>query len=236
MLTIAMPFYENQGMLAKHYANWLSWPRNCGLKIIIVDDGSPKERASDVPRPQCLDIQIYRVLEDRPWHQHAARNLAMKMANGWTLLTDMDHMLVDPAPLLEAMPNLDPHKSYTLDRIEADTGKPTLGKDGRPKPHPNTFLLTSDLYWKIGGYDEAYCGIYGTDKLFRNRREKHPCGHLNVPLTRYWRDIEPDASTRTLPRKEGREAGAKAKVLADKIRRGEMNRVVTLDFPWERVI
>jgi hypothetical protein len=236
-LTIAMPYYNNPGMLSRHYRNWLAWPgkyRNA-LKIIIVDDGSP-EPAANVPRPYGLpEIEIYRVTEDRPWHQHAARNLAMSVAEGWVLLTDMDHMLTDPAPLFKALPTLDEGASYTLDRVEADTGEPTLGKDGKPKPHPNTFLLTRALYWRIGGYDEDYCGIYGTDKLFRDRREKLPTGHIKAPLTRYWRDLVPDASTQG-PRKEGRKPGEKQRVLADKIARGEADKIVTLDFPWERVV
>lgn len=238
-LTIAMPYYENAGMLALHYRNWLAWPgkyRNA-LKVIVVDDGSPESPAANVPRSLGLpEIEIYRVTEDRPWHQHAARNLAMHVADGWTLLTDMDHMLADPSPLFKALPGLDDGASYTLDRIEADTGEPTLGKDNKPKPHPNTFLLTRELYWRIGGYDEDYCGLYGTDKLFRDRREMFPTGHLQVPLTRYWRDIVADASTRTLPRKEGRKPGEKQAVLAAKIARGEADKIVTLNFPWERVV
>lgn len=242
MLTIAMPYYENAGMLALHYRNWLAWPGKYrdALKVIIVDDGSPSAPAANVPRPLGLpELEIYRVTEDRPWHQHAARNLAAHVApEGWMLLTDMDHMLVNPTRLFKAISKggVNERASYTLDRIEADTGKPTLGRDGGPKPHPNTFLLTRDLYWRIGGYDEAYCGIYGTDKLFRDRRERHPTGHLSVPLTRYWRDIVADASTRTLPRKEGRNPGQKAAVLAEKVARGEVGTIITLDFPWERVL
>ena len=105
------------------------------------------------------------------------------------------------------------------------------------KPHPNSFVVTRDLYWQIGGYDEDYCGLYGTDRLFRERAFSigHR-GHLSIPLVRYWRDLVPDASTRTLPRKEGRDPGAKARVLAEKAARGDAERVRVLDFPWERVL
>lgn len=242
-LTIAMPYYENPGMLSLQYRNWLAWPgkHRKRLRVVIVDDGSPQGPAVNVPRPYGLpEIEIYRVLQDRPWHQHAARNLAMSVAEGWVLLTDMDHMLTaeSAALLFKAIGKggLDEATSYTLDRIEADTSEPTLGKDGKPKPHPNTFLLTHSLYWQIGGYDEDYCGIYGTDKLFRDRREKHQTGHLQISLTRYWREIIPDASTRSLERKEGRKPGQKAAILAAKIARGEGGNIVTLNFPWERVL
>lgn len=245
MLTLVVPYYMNAGMLALQYRNWMSWPgkhRN-RLRVIIVDDGSPESPAANVPRPYGLPaLEIYRVLEDRPWHQHAARNLGAHMAgDGWMLLTDMDHLLTPNAAsiLFKAMDKggLDDGTAYMLDRVEADTGLPTLGRDGNPKPHPNSFVMTRETYWKIGGYDEDYCGTYGTDRLFRERAYARATqGHLNIPLTRYWRDIIPDASTTTLPRKEGREPGAKERIRREKEARGEADVIKVLQFPWERVL
>ncbi len=40
------------------------------------------------------------------------------------------------------------------------------------KPHPNTWLLTTDLFYRIGGYDERFSGFYGTDGEFRNRVQR----------------------------------------------------------------
>jgi len=241
MLTIAMPYYLNSEMLARHYRNWLAWPGKyrSRLRVIIADDGSPERPAANVPRPYGLPpIEIYRVLEDRPWHQHAARNLAADRADdGWMLVTDMDHMLPPEhgAALIKSLPALDPDTVYMLDRVEADTGKPTLGRDGQPKPHPNSFVLTRALYWRIGGYDERATGIYGTDRLFRERAfSVGRKGHLDIPLTRYWRDLVPDASTTTLPRKEGRDPAQKAVIMA-RIAAAPDDRV-TLGFPWERVV
>jgi hypothetical protein len=243
MLTLAMPYYLNPGQLALQYRNWLEWPGKYRkqLKVIIVDDGSPNSPAANVPRPYGLpELEIYRVLEDRPWHQHAARNLGAHVApEGWLLLTDMDHVLEADAAaqLFKAMAKgkLDAGTVYMLDRIEADTRLPTLGKDNRPKPHPNSFVLTRETYWRIGGYDERATGIYGTDKLFRERAfAAGQRGHLHIPLTRYWRDIVPDASTTTLPRKEGRDPAQKARVAAEIA--ADPQGIVTLNFPWERVV
>lgn len=243
MLTIVMPFYDNSSMLSLQYRNWLSWQgkhRN-RLRVVIVDDGSPEGPAANVPRPYGLPpVEIYRVTEDRPWHQHGARNLGAHVAaDGWMLLTDMDHVLTpDAAALLfKAIDKgvLDEDAVYILDRVEADTGLPTLGRDGNPKPHPNSFVVTRETYWKVGGYDERATGIYGTDKLFRERAFAIATpGRLNIPLTRYWRDLVPDASTRTLPRKEGRDPAAKARIMAA-IRAAPDERL-TLNFPWERVL
>lgn len=244
-LSLIMPFYDNAGMLALQYEAWAAWKPELSerWRIILVDDGSPTP-AMDVPRPDGLpELQIYRVLEDRPWHQHAARNLGAHVApDGWMLMTDMDHQLrakhAGKLVQLLDLGHLHDGTAYTLARVEADTGEPTLGRDLRPKPHPNSFVMSRETYWRIGGYDEDFCGTYGTDGLFRTRmRERVGVSHLkNVPLTRYWRELVPDASTRTLERKEGRDPGAKKLVRQRKAAEGRTHQIVTLNFPWERVL
>jgi hypothetical protein len=245
VLTIVMPYYLNPAMLAVQYREWCAWPvkiRNA-IEVIIVDDGSPHSPATNVPRPYDLPaLRIYRVLEDKPWHQHGARNLGAHVAqDGWLLLTDMDHLLSaeSAAALLKAISkgNLSRRTAYMLDRVEADTGLSTMGKDGNPKPHPNSFVMTRRMFWRIGGYDEDLTGVYGTDRFFRDRVfSVAKRGHLEIPLTRYWRDLIADASTTTLQRKEGRDPGAKQAILAAKAARGESDVVKTLQFEWERVL
>jgi hypothetical protein len=232
MITIIMPFYQNQAMLARHYLEWSSWPPElrARFRFIIVDDGSPTEPAAAIVRP--VDVAIYRVLEDRPWHQHGARNLGAHVAEeGWLLLTDIDHMIerATAERLVELEPVLHPASAYMFVRLEADTRLPNA------KRHPNSFLLTRRRFWEIGGYDEDYCGVYGTDSLFRKRIPDIQYLDDSCPLVRYWRDIVPDASTRTLARKEGRDPGAKAAVRAMKRRQGRLHKITTLAFEWERV-
>lgn len=244
-LSLIFPYYLNPGMLSLQFAGWAAWPQAIKdrVEIVIVDDGSPEGHAINVPRPDGLPaLSIYRVLEDRPWHQHAARNLGADVAKGeWLLLTDMDHVLKQDAAeaLLKRIDlgKLDRKAIYTLARVEADTGLPTM-KDGREKPHPNSFVVTRETYWRIGGYDEEFCGTYGTDSLFKSRAysiASHE--HLDkVALTRYWRELVPDASTTTLPRKEGRWLGARKQIMDAKRARGEADMVKVLQFPWEQVL
>lgn len=239
MLTLVTPFYRNSGMLARQYQTWAGWAgkRKARVEVVIVDDGSP-EPAADVPRPEGLPaLSIYRVKEDRPWHQHGARNLGAHVAkDGWLLLTDMDHVLTDDAlrALLKRIDTgaVDEGRAYMLDRVEADTGEPTLNDRGNRKPHPNSFVMTRRKYWEVGGYDEDLCGHYGTDSAFRGRLG--PLETLPVPLVRYWRDLVPDASTVGMPRKEGREPGAIRRIIEDKAARGEGPKVLAFD--WERVL
>lgn len=239
-LSLVMPYYRNPGMLSFQYECWSSWPEALKreLQVVIVDDGSP-EPADDVERPIGLpSLSIYRVLEDRPWHQHGARNLGAHVAKSkWLLLTDMDHVLSESQfqSLLSSLDELNTEAIYTLDRVEADTGLPTF-QNGREKPHPNSFVVTRDTYWKIGGYDEDFCGIYGTDALFRSRAESRMRHLSGVALTRYWRDLIADASTTTLERKEGRDPKAKMRVLMEKAARGESKSIKLLDFAWKQVL
>lgn len=244
-LTIVMPYYENPGMLSQQYTGWAAWPEKLKqhVSIILVDDGSPKHPAAQVERPEGLpELSIYRVTEDRPWHQHAARNLGAHMAqNGWLLLTDMDHVIEEAAAarLVQKirMNALDRRAVYMPQRIEADTRLPTLGKGGQPKPHPNSFVMTRATFWRIGGYDEDYCGIYGTDGLFRARVHENALvlRLKGIALTRWWRDLVPDASTNA-PRKEGRDPDARRNVAVAKAERGEAGKVKVLAFDWERVV
>jgi hypothetical protein len=115
---------------------------------------------------------------------------------------------------------------------------PTLNDRGQIKPHVNSFVMPRDLYDRIGGYDESYAGVYGTDRLFRDRLYRAaPHIHLSRrPLIRVSRDVIADASTATLPRKDGRELGAKKRIAAEKAARGEADKIVTLNFPWERAL
>lgn len=249
MISLVMPYYCNRSMLALQYRAWQKWSplAKAQIEIVIVDDGSPKgEQAVEVPfggsAGALPELSIYRVTEDRPWHQHAARNLGAYVAKApWLLLTDMDHMLTarNADALLKRLHKADPGTAYYIQRVEADTGEQTTARDGvTPKPHPNSFLMTRDLYWRVGGYDEDYCGIYGTDGLFKSRLFAMASKGLieHAVLARYWREIVPDASTTTLPRKEGRKPGEKEAVGIRKKAEGREGQITTLAFDWEKVL
>ena len=240
-LSFVYPYYDNPKMLAHQYKVWAAYPQELKerIEIVLVDDASPRWPALDVKRREGLPgLRIYRVRVDMPWHQHGARNLGAHVAAGdWLFLTDMDHVLPADslAKLLEVQ---NQSRFYTFARLDSWTMEPTLRENGQTRLHPNSFALTRALFWKVGGYDEDYCGVYGTDKLFRERleavaEERHLA---DVPLLRFTRDIIPDASTTTLTRKEGRESGAKEKIKARKFREGRAGDIKVLAFQWDRVL
>jgi len=198
-ITIVMAYYENGGMLDIHFKEWETYPKKykpC-FEAIIVDDGSQKDPAinhfpDDLPFP----VSLYRINEDIPWNQNGARNLAMTNADGWCLLTDMDHLLpVDQVSTLIKM-----RKEYgSFYRPLRKRAVDSLSY----KQHPNTYVLHRDLYWQAGGFDEAYAGYYGTDSTFRKRListgQKVECDSLT--LTLYGREVIADASTTNYGRK-----------------------------------
>lgn len=240
-LTLVYAYYDNPGMLALQYETWAGMSDffRRRVSVVIVDDGSPRWPAADVPRPENLPgLSIYRVKRDIPWHQDGARNLGAYMAgDGWLFLSDMDHVL--PLESLEQLWRAadNPAVFYTFDRLDAATGKPMLNSHGEHKPHPNTYAMTRRLYWTAGGYDEDFCGVYGTDGAFRKqllRVGAHQ--HLNIPIVRYSREVIPDASTTTLDRKEYGGVEAKRAAHERKERHGRAGKILTLAFEWDRVV
>jgi hypothetical protein len=255
-----MPYYRNPRMLVRHLHVWaIEWPAKLKdrLEVVLVDDGSPElDSAAQFvstfvshPDNALPRISVYRVLEDRPWHQHGARNLGAHVARAqWLLLTDMDHVCSAElvASCLDLMQVARADDFYTFERRDAPTRgpwkashwptmKPTINGDGELKPHVNSFMVGRELYWRVGGYDEDYCGIYGTDQHFRTRLHATGRHMLNpLPLIRVSRDVIPDASTRDVERKtEGRSAAKKA-VARAKMAEGRANVISVLNFPWKQ--
>ena len=219
-LTLVYAYYNNPTMLSEQYSKWVRYSPELKerVDIVVVDDGS-QQKAVDVPRPADLpELRIFRIAEDRPWHQNAARNLGAKYGHGtgdWLLLTDMDHVVPEDTikALMEKARN---GGIYRFHRLEAGTMKPTLDRKGLPKPHPNTWAMSRDMYWDLGGYDERTCGYYGTDSIFRAKIEKRgiPVAILKAPVIRYGRENIPDASTTNLKRKEDRKPGWREALIA----------------------
>lgn len=205
-LTLVYAYYENPTMLNEQLRIWGDYPDYLRrrIEVIVTDDASPRWPAR-ITRNPGLRISLYRIENDVEWNWLECRNIGAKHAVcPWLLLTDMDHALyADQAGVLVDMINygaLDEERFYTLERRDA----PDLTYY---KFHPDSYLMTRDLFWRVGGYDEHYAGNYGTSGLWRRRCLAHAdMGHLDdAYLVRYPGEYMPDARTTTLPRKEGRD-------------------------------
>lgn len=201
--TLVMAYYLNRGMLIEQAEHWRKLPQDIAarLHVVIVDDGSPEDAAREAMRsispPPLASLQIWRMLVDVPWNQDACRNLGVREAQSeWLLLTDMDHIVPAATWRRLMQGKLSKQAVYRFGRISAPSMEPY-------KSHPNSWAMTRTTYWECGGYDERLAGNYGTDGDFLVRvRSRRNIVELADVLVRVPREVIPDASTRTLRRKQ----------------------------------
>lgn len=228
-LTLVMAYYENGKMLERHFKEWQSYPKK-DFKIILVDDGSKKDPALNHIKETQFPLELYRINVDIPWNQNGARNLGMTHADGWCLITDMDHLLSKKQ--FETLYSLD------LDSdIHYVPGRKKINGEWY-KRHPNSYVLTRTLYWKAGGYDESFSGYYGTDSTFR-RQLISVSERIELQkkfyLTLFSRQDIKDASTRNYGRKGSEYQVGRNPELAERKRLGPPP-IPPLNFPWERLL
>jgi len=97
-------------------------------------------------------------------------------------------------------------------------------------PHPNSWFMTKEMYWRVGGYDEALSGHYGTDGEYRRRcAATAPIRIMDVPLELH--EHEGDSSTTHYKRKQPEDAAVKGLIRA----RRPGWRPRTLSFPYIEV-
>ncbi len=227
-ITLIYPYYSNPLFLRYQLGKWCSYPSRLReyLSAIIVDDGSPRALAEHVlelaDRP--FPIRLFYIEVDVPWNWLAARNIAMKHApDGWCLGTDMDHVV--PRDTLEALiwGQHDESVIYRFSRIESN-GNPV-------HPHPNSWFMTKEMFWKFGGYDEALSGHYGTDGDARRRWAKLATIYtLPEKLIRH--EHSGDSSTQTYKRKLPEDAKAVSAIVSA---RGKNWKPRVLSFPYHEV-
>jgi glycosyl transferase family 2 len=199
-VTLVMPYYENYGMLLKHYETIYQLPDNLRdlLHVVIVDDGSPKAPALPPERGlRGVALQIYRMKQDIRWNQDACRNIGVRHAETeWVLMTDIDHLVPEKTWRQILLRQWDAAFAYRFHRVSAPDLLPY-------KVHPNSWLMQRKKFDEAGGYDERFAGYYGTDADFRDRVEKVcKMGMIKENIIRFPRTVIPDASTTTYLRKQ----------------------------------
>jgi len=226
-VTLVLPYYENPQFLRTQLAWWATFPAHlrAHFSVILVDDGSPR-----TPAAQALDgvalpvaLRLFRLEVDIRWNWLAARNIgAHHASDGWLLLTDMDHVV--PATTLQALVygTHDARVIYGFSRIEHD--------GAAVAPHPNSWFMTKQRFWEVGGYDEALSGHYGTDGDWRRRCAA--VASLRILEDRLIRhEHVGDSSTTDYLRKQPEDAGVKALVA----QRRPGWRPKALSFPFHEV-
>lgn len=230
-ITFVYPYYENPKFLKTQLLKWVSeysWELRGRIHVIVVDDGSPDNPAEPVIKDTLsvypMRLRLFRIGVDVRWNWLAARNIGMHHTQTeWNVLTDMDHVI--PSRVANSLTTRD-HRTDTIYRFgrKEHTGHIIHS-------HPNSMFMTKSMFWKVGGYDEALSGHYGTDGDWRRRcAETARIRLLEDRLVRY--EYQGDSSTTRYKRKQPEDAGKKA-IIA---KRGPGWRPKTLSFPYFEVL
>lgn len=224
LVTMILPFYQNPDFFWHQVETWRGFPDDLrlALSVVVVDDGSPTSAVLPVD-PPCR-MRLFRIGVDVRWNWLAARNIGAHHADeGWLLLTDMDHVLTEDALRGVVYGVHDEKTIYAFSRRE-HTGEIL-------KPHPNSFLLTREMFWRVGGYDERLSGYYGTDGDWRRRcAQTAPLACLTEALVRH--EYQGDSSTTAYARKQPEDAAVKQIV---SLRPAIGWRPKVLSFPYDEI-
>lgn len=239
VITLVYSYYENGGMLDRHLMEWASYaPRvKSQVRAIVVDDGSPKDPAADHRRDVGFPVQFYRIKQNLVWNTAGARNLGMHVAtDGWCLLTDIDHLLQagDAERLVWTMMGSRQGQMSGFYLVPA-----RRWPDGRAhRPHSNSYILTRDLYWRVGGCDEDWTGWWGAgEPVFRIAIERlaERIDMLDIYLTCFGPADIADAATMEWGRSESRYSYLNNPALLAKVARAPYRPENPLRFDWEKI-
>lgn len=225
-VTIVVPYYCNPQFLRQQLTWWATYGPELRTHVsaVIVDDGSPTPAEPVVAsRPAPFPVRLFRIEKDVRWNWLAARNIGLHYApEGWVVVTDIDHVIPESTLSALVYGQHDPGVIYGFSRIE-HTGEKLAA-------HPNSWFLTREMFWKVGGYDEALSGHYGTDGDWRRRcAATAPMHILSDRLIRH--EYQEDSSTTRYKRKQPEDAAVKTLIAA----RGKGWRPRTLSFEHHEV-
>jgi hypothetical protein len=246
LLTLIVPYYRQPAMLLQHLLLWEELPAEVRsqIRLLIVDDGSPEPAEPVVRAHPISKAMLYRIDVDIPWNRGGARNLGSTEAKTpWLMHVDIDHVLPyeNVIALLKLIGTLQHGKWYRFRRFRMGAADETRGKDKADpkatfveiKPHIDSYLISRDLYWRTGGYDEDYSGCLGGGSPFLRRLETFaPVEVLDIALHVYTRHVVPDSSVVSL----SRDTSEYSKRRRVKEKMGNTVPKNPLRFPWSRVL
>jgi hypothetical protein len=231
-VSLILPYFNNPKALAQRVTWFGQMPDGlrAHLELIVVDDCSdPELNSIDALKGVSLPdvFRLYVIKEKKRWNWLAARNIGAHEAvrGSWLAMTDMDHHY--PFATLAALvygPH-DPETIYRFTRLDWCSDVAEI------HPHANSWFMTKAMFWdRVGGYNEAFSGYYGSDGEFRRRCARTaPIAIMNRPLVR--KEHDGDSSTTSYGRKEPQD-----RAIHELAAQLEGTPPKVLSFPYERVL
>lgn len=226
-LTIVLPYFDNPKTLVERLRAFANLRLEAPIRMTVVDDCSELSAESALKGEFIPpNFSLYRIKEKRRWNWLAARNIGAHEApeGSWLALTDMDHFFPFATTVAMLYGNQDAGTIYRFTRHDEYEGGPEI------HPHANSWFMTRDMFFRIGGYDERLSGKYGSDGSYRRRcAATAPILIMNRPLVR--KEHDGDSSTTAYGRKEAQDRDIHAMIASF----GDSPPLI-LSFPYERVL
>lgn len=233
-LVVALTYYNCPLMLREQMRYWQQYSDDVAsqMKVILIDDGSmlyPAEHEL-TKEPLKITVEVYRIKKDIPQNTFGARNLAFHIASvegaKWVFCTDIDHVL--PSAGLSGFSDIKARllPSYVYNPARFQKQGESIFQIGR---HSDTYLISPNLYWQVGGYDEELGGYYynGAARMFRRDLSKTAKGiDLDIMFTIF----HPSSEVSDASPLEHCKRGTFSSKLPDN------KKPSVLNFEWERVI
>ena len=162
LVTLAMAVYGQPKMLEVWFDTLRSYPTVLlnQMELVIVDDhGNP---AAEIPQDiqDLLPCKVFRVIDNIPWNQPGARNLALaNMDTRLVLFVDPD--MVFPAGMMNLMllAGLGLKGGEVIRFMLKHRSGASKGK--LDPSSPNTWFLHVEDFLRVGAYDEDFSGNKG---------------------------------------------------------------------------
>jgi glycosyltransferase involved in cell wall biosynthesis len=164
-LSVLISSYDNTEMTVAHVKKCMESSRIPDEIIVVNDGGDDKLRGLLKDMDKKCDVIYAYVLEDIPWNQCGARNLGFWISKGdYISVEDNDHFPTEKyyenaLELLKTNDRVRPRRRYIVEMKDVLQGKfePLKSRGATDL----TCVLTRELFIKLKGYDEKFCGHYG---------------------------------------------------------------------------
>lgn len=232
-VTLIIPYFENPRTFAERLRGYEKICGRMPVSMIVVDDCSPVplwdaiEPAARIVARSVPNLRLFRITQKARFNWLAARNIAAHEAEAgsWLAMTDMDHVLPYTTTTALVYGSHDPETIYRFTRCDE-----YHSAEKEIHPHANSWFMTREMFFRVGGYNEAFSGLYGSDGEFRRRCARTaPIKIMNRPLIR--KEHDGDSSTTSYGRKEPQD-----RAIHELAAQLEGTPPKVLSFPYERVL